>query len=230
MLILRSLMFLLSLGFVVAVQAQKLETVHGSDEARAYLQKMLDRNSEYVKKKGPAFFAKLEKGQDPVLTLVSCSDSRVQTGIIDSTPEGDAFVIRNIGNQIPSDLGSIKYGVNHLKSQMLLIMGHSNCGAIKAASGDYSNLEPEIVRELVSLHVDKNRSIIESVEDNVHYQVQLAMERFSKLVAQNNLLVVGAVYDFADDMHQGAGRLNVINIQGKKLDSSTKTGQVVTPS
>ena len=198
--------------------------MYGSAEARAYLQKMLERNSQYIDKKGADFFTNKEQGQQPILTLVSCSDSRVQSGIFDATPEGDVFTIRNIGNQVVHGLGSIKYGVNHLHSQILLIMGHSNCGAIKAAATDYSNLEPEIVQELDSLHVDKKLSNIESVENNVHYQVQIALERFSRLVAHNKLLVVGAVYDFADDMHQGPGRLNIINIQGKKLHESTKTG------
>lgn len=229
MAILRSLMFLVGLGFVFAAQSEDVKTVHGSAEARAYLQQMLERNKEYIEDKGPAFFSKLERGQEPILTLVSCSDSRVHSGIFDTTPEGDAFIIRNIGNQVTPDLGSIKYGVNHLHSQVLLIMGHSNCGAIKAAATDYSSLEPEIVKDLDLLHVDKNLSNIESVENNVHYQVQVALKRFSGLVAHNKLLVVGAVYDFADDMHQGPGRLNIINIQGKKLNDSTKSAEVVHP-
>lgn len=211
--------FILAFIFLLPVTASAASdlTVHGTPEARAYLQKIIAQNQKYIKEKGDAFFKQAAKGQEPIVTLVSCSDSRVQTDILDNTPEGDMFIIRNIGNQIPTDLGSIKYGIIHLHSQILLILGHSNCGAIKAASSDYSNLESSIVKELDALHIKKGRSNIESVQDNVNYQVELALAKFSSLANNNKLLVIGAVYDFANDMNKGPGKLNIINIQGEKL-------------
>ena len=67
--------------------------------------------------------------------------------MLDKTPEGDLFVIRDIGNQIATARGSVEY-VNHLSSSLLLIIGHPNVH-IAAASGDYSKLEPAIQKELI---------------------------------------------------------------------------------
>ena len=137
---------------------------------------------------------------------------------MDGSPAGDLFSIRNIGNQMTSALGSIEYGVNHLHSQLFIIMGHSDCGAITAARGDFTHLEPAIVKDLKSLKLRHVSSNIEGVEYNVHYQVRIAMQTFSKLIKEKKLLVIGAVYDFSNAMHQGAGKINIINVQGEKID------------
>lgn len=183
--------------------------------ATAQLQTMLKQNNSYIAQKGVDFFDTKSKGQNPLVTLVSCADSRVHTSIIDESPEGNLFIIKNIGNQISTAQGSVKYGVNHLHTPLLLILGHSQCGAITAATHDYKGLEPSIIKELDSLHLKPGESNIEGVKTNVNNQVALALKTYEKLVKRHELLVVGAVYDFANDMKQGAGKLNIINIQGK---------------
>ena len=185
--------------------------------AEKQLKKLLDENKLYIERKGSGFFQKLGKGQDPNITILSCSDSRVQTNLVGDAPEGDIFNIRNIGNQAITAAGSIKYGVLHLHTPLLLIMGHSQCGAIKAANQSHAGLEPSLIKELSTIRIKHDESNIEGVIENVNNQVKFAMSVFHKQIEANQLLVVGAVFDFTDEMHKGAGKLNVINIQGKPV-------------
>ena len=190
---------------------------HGGDVAvaQAYIKEIQAEEKAYVAAHNSAFFQELAKGQHPRATVVTCSDSRVQTNMLDKTPEGDLFMVRNIGNQLSTAKGSVQYGVNHLGSSLLLFIGHSSCGAIKAASGDYSALEPDIKRELDTININKGVANIDGVKTNVNNQVAAALKEFADKVKKGELLVVGAVYDFADDMKQGAGNLNITNMNGE---------------
>jgi carbonic anhydrase len=190
---------------------------HGGDVAvaQAYIKEIQADEKAYVAAHNSAFFQELAKGQHPRATVVTCSDSRVQTNMLDKTPEGDLFMVRNIGNQLSTAKGSVQYGVNHLGSPLLLFIGHSSCGAIKAASGGYSALESDIKRELDTININKGIANIDGVKTNVNNQVAAALQEFSGKVKKGELLVVGAVYDFADDMKQGAGNLNIINMNGE---------------
>ena len=183
--------------------------------AQAYIKEILADDAAYAGAHEAKFFQELAKGQHPRATVVACSDSRVHTNALDKTPEGDLFMVRNIGNQLSTALGSVEYGVNHLNSSLLLIIGHSKCGAIGAASGDYSSLEPAIKKELDTIKISKGIASIDGVKANVNNQVASAMAEFGDKVKEGHLLIMGAVYDFADDMKQGAGKLNVINVNGE---------------
>ena len=183
--------------------------------AQAYIKEILADDATYAGAHKATFFQELAKGQKPRATVVACSDSRVHTNALDKTPEGDLFMVRDIGNQIETARGSVEYGINHLNSSLLLIIGHSKCGAIAAASGDYSKLEPAIKKELDTIKIDKGLASIDGVKANVNNQVADAMKEYADKVKAGHLLVIGAVYDFADDMKQGAGKLNVINVNGE---------------
>jgi len=183
--------------------------------AQAFIKEIQAENTAYAGAHKAAFFQEISKGQKPRATVVTCSDSRVHTNMLDKTPEGDLFMVRDIGNQMSTALGSVQYGVNHLNSSLLLIIGHSSCGAIKAASGDYASLEPAIKKELDTITIGKGVANIDGVKTNVNNQVAAATKEFAEKVKAGHLLVIGAVYDFADDMKQGAGKLNVINVNGE---------------
>ena len=74
------------------------------------------------------------KGQSPYAIIVTCSDSRVIPESIFSAGIGELFVIRNAGNLISQfALGSAEYAVEHLGTPLVLLMGHTNCGAVSAA-------------------------------------------------------------------------------------------------
>ena len=76
---------------------------------------------------------RLSKGQNPFAVVLCCSDSRVAPEIIFDQKLGDLFVIRNAGNVIDKHvLGSIEYAVEHLGASLVVVMGHSCCGAVTA--------------------------------------------------------------------------------------------------
>ncbi len=211
----KQLAFVLAAAFLAA-PAFAAEHEHGDAAvAQAFIKEIQSENAAYIGAHKAVFFQELAKGQHPRATVVTCSDSRVHTNMLDKTPEGDLFMVRDIGNQLATAEGSVQYGVNHLASSLLLIIGHSKCGAIAAASGDYSKLETPIQKELDTIKIGKGVANIDGVKANVNNQVAKALELFGDKVKEGHLLVVGGVYDFADDMKQGAGKLNVINVNGE---------------
>ena len=75
----------------------------------------------------------LSVGQHPFAVVLCCSDSRVAPEIIFDQKLGDLFVIRNAGNIVDEEvLGSIEYAVEHLETPLVVVMGHSACGAVTA--------------------------------------------------------------------------------------------------
>lgn len=124
-------------------------------------------------------------------------------------------MIRNIGNQISTAEGSVEYGVHHLHTPLLLIVGHVACGAIKAAAGDYTKESGPIRRELETIQIPKGEDGLSSVKLNVHNQVRQAMHKFEEEVLKGSLTIVGAVYDFKNEMGQGFGKLHIIDVNGE---------------
>ena len=208
--------FVAAVAFVIPVITHAADH-HAGDAAvaQAYIKEIQDADKAYVAAHNSAFFQELAKGQTPRATVVTCSDSRVHTNALDRTPEGDLFMVRNIGNQLATAKGSVQYGVNHLGSSLLLFIGHSSCGAIKAAGGDYSTLEEPIKKELDTINITKGAPNIDGVKTNVNNQVAAALKEFEDKVKNGELLIAGAVYDFGDDMKLGAGNLNIINMNGE---------------
>jgi carbonic anhydrase len=78
----------------------------------------------------------LVAGQHPYAVILDCSDSRVSPEIIFDKGLGEIFVIRVAGNVVaPHELGSIEYAVEHLGSPLIMVLGHSKCGAVTATVG-----------------------------------------------------------------------------------------------
>jgi carbonic anhydrase len=189
------------------------------------LASFLRDNERFVAETPPERFAPILDEQHPVVTAVSCSDSRVTGRVIGhDTPAGRAFVIRNIGNQIDLAEGSVEYGIRHLHTPLLLIAGHVRCGAVKAALGDYEEESPPVRRELDGLALSLRRippgtppeaRWLEGVKANVHEQVRLALREYKDLVAKGDLVVVGVVYDFAGDMGGPRGKVWIIDVNGE---------------
>ncbi len=187
---------------------------------RGYLRDLFRDNQEYMKN-GPKFFEAFAKAQKPRATVITCSDSRVQGDAWDATPENDDFVIRNIGNQLANSKGSVEYGIEHLNTPVLLILGHTGCGAVKAAMGDTSKLPEAIRKELEPLKVTKaaggkseEAAWADAVVENIHAQVRTALGHFGKMIAEGQLTVIGAVYDFRNDLGKGPGRVMVVDVNG----------------
>src|SRR5215831_10411649 len=120
----------------------------------------------------------LAKSQHPKAIVLSCSDSRVAPELVFDQSLGDLFVVRAAGNIAdPIGLGSMEYAVEHLGSTVLVVLGHTKCGAVTAAcSGDKmptSNLqamvdkiEPAVVKVKNST---KGDALVEAaIKENVH--------------------------------------------------------------
>lgn len=187
---------------------------------------ILSGNDLFVTARDPRQFAAYEKSQHPSVTMLTCCDSRLHQLVFNFDPIDRTFVIQNIGNQLQPAAGSVEYGIQHLKTPLLLILGHTRCGAINAAMGDYSGLSWEIIRELNGLHLplrkcaavtqnaDPEQAWLRAVEHNIDYQVSLALRRYEEEVKAGRLAIAGCVYDFADLYQRGRGRILLINLNG----------------
>ena len=201
-----------------------------SEQLKGIVNNLLQDNDEFVKSHNAAYFKPLIAGQMPRATVVTCSDSRVHTRAFDKTPDGDLFMVRNIGNQLITAEGSVEYGVHHLHTPLLIFVGHSSCGAINAASGNYAKESSAIRRELKSIRIAKGVANMDGVRTNVNNQVAAALKKFDHEVNQGDLTVIGAVYDFANDLGQGFGKLNVINLNGETDSARIKASKLLAGS
>jgi carbonic anhydrase len=200
---------------VIREYAASLNDKQGNEKTKAILKNVVQDNQNFVRTHKPAHFSAFQAAQHPRATVVTCSDSRVHTHALDATPDGDLFMIRNIGNQISTAEGSVEYGVHHLHTPLLLIVGHVACGAIKAASSDYSRESGPIRSELDTIQIPKGDSSLSSIKQNVSNQVRYAMNKFENQVLSGELTIVGAVYDFNNEMSKGQGKLNIFNVNGE---------------
>ncbi|MGE3317878.1 MAG: carbonic anhydrase [Candidatus Berkiella sp.] len=214
------------LFFPHTLLAKETASTYSSD-VRTFVELMVNDNNKHVSGIAKEDFKALKEGQSPRATVVACSDSRVQTTAFNENPMNDLFFIRNIGNQIKSAEGSVEYGINHLHTPVLLIIGHSHCGAIKAALDDYSKESKAIRQELDNLHLPKSSDWNQGVVENVNQQVDFAIKKFKDKIAKKELMVIGAVYDFSDDYDQGHGRLILTNINGVSNVDKLKADPVV---
>src|SRR5712692_3996794 len=120
--------------------ASKAPAVLGADEA---WRQLLAGNERFAKgqpsspRRRPEDFRAVAEAQYPAAVIVSCSDSRVAPEILFDVGVGDVFVVRVAGNVVSgagaSVKGSIEYAVVELHVPLIVVMGHSGCGAVKAA-------------------------------------------------------------------------------------------------
>lgn len=150
------------------------------------------------------------KEQNPFAVIVSCSDSRVSPELIFDQGIGDLFVIRTAGNVIGGiELGSIEYAVEHLHVQLVVVLGHENCGAIealsrvKAESGHIKDIIDSIRQEdeikEVSIPGKNNEEAF--VKANILHgirQLQYQSDIIKQKLANNQISIVGARYDLND--------------------------------
>lgn len=112
-----------------------------------------------------------EHGQSPFAVVVSCSDSRVIPESIFSAGIGDLFVIRVAGNVIDNNqLGSIEYAVEHLGCKLVVVLGHTGCGAVCAAAeqhGGYVKFITDEIKRAVGDETDMVKASILNVKQSV---------------------------------------------------------------
>ena len=92
--------------------------------------------------------AELVDGQAPFAVILGCADSRAPAGMIFDQGLGDLFVIRVAGSvAAPSQIGSVEFAVEHFGTRLVVVLGHSGCGAVKATLADLDETDHRHVAE-----------------------------------------------------------------------------------
>ena len=135
-------------------------------------------------------------GQEPGAVVVSCSDSRVPPEILFDQGIGDLFVVRTAGHVLDAAAtGSVQYAVRHLGVPLVVVLGHTSCGAVTAAVEDAHpegdlGLAIDQIRPAVA---DARRRGGDLLAESIRAQVRITAERIRASVPGPR--VVGAVYD-----------------------------------
>ena len=158
--------------------------------------------------------ADLSNGQSPFAIVLACSDSRVPVEMVFDQGFGDLFVIRVAGNVVaPQQLGSIEYAATQFGTPLVVVLGHTNCGAVSAtldelrgkATHDSPNLraivdqiQPVAAPLLEAQDSDDGEILLRAaVRANVRASVEkltMASEILGKLVDSGKLMITGAEY------------------------------------
>lgn len=147
--------------------------------------------------------AVLAKGQQPFAVVLGCSDSRTAPEIIFDQQLGSLFVCRVAGNVTdPVVLGSIEYAVEHLHSPLIVVLGHSKCGAVTAAlagghaEGNIGSLLHE-VHPGKNLPAGKDAKLDTAIANNAAYHERMLTSKspvIRKLVNEGKVRVTSGVY------------------------------------
>jgi carbonic anhydrase len=169
--------------------------------------------------------AELVAGQQPFAIVLGCSDSRVPAELVFDQGLGDLFVIRVAGNIVASSqVGSVEFAAERFRTRLVMVLGHSQCGAVLATLEELERRDGAPSRGLKSI-VDRIRPSVESlltsgqpmdfetlVHEAVRANVRAAVaalrhgsESLERLIADDGLLVVGAEYDL------GSGRVHLFD-------------------
>jgi carbonic anhydrase len=157
--------------------------------------------------------AELVYGQEPFAVILGCSDSRVPAELVFDLGFGDLFVIRVAGNIVaPSQVGSIEFAASRFGTRLVVVMGHTQCGAVEAVLDDLQGtaaesrnlafiverMRPSVKALLASGAIDDREALLDAASRaNVRASVE-QLRRGSGILEQairtDGLLIVGAEY------------------------------------
>ncbi len=195
---------------------------------------LIEGNMSFQKKNYELYEA-LKDRQTPQVTLLTCSDSRVPEEVFGISALNKIFTVKNIGNQVKASEGSVKYGLFHLHTPLLLVLGHTGCGAIQAGLSDYTAEDEAIQENLITLQeplrmhklrmhkmdnlesnstTDNVMRLAKFAQANVDYQVACLMRQplVAEKVKSGELTIVGALFDIHDVFNDGPGHFHIINL------------------
>ena len=162
----------------------------------------------------PSDFQPLAAGQSPMAVILGCADSRVAPEILFDQGIGDLFVVRVAGNYVTGAgstvKGSIEYAVAELGSQLIVVLGHSQCGAVKAAikhihdhdalpgaiNEMVNNIKPAVLESQGKPGDPLENAIVANVRRNVA-KLNTLGPIIAPRVTKGEVKVVGATYDLA---------------------------------
>lgn len=155
----------------------------------------------------------LAAGQEPFAIVLGCSDSRVPAELVFDQGLGDLFVIRVAGNIVaPSQVGSVEFAAERFETRLVVVLGHSNCGAVLATveqlqrpSEEQSaglrsivdRIRPAVVGLLATGHGSREALVREAVRANISLaarQLRHGSEILEHFIEHDGLLVIGAEY------------------------------------
>lgn len=169
--------------------------------ANEALKKLKDGNERYLKSRNysgdisPELREKTcREGQTPYAIVITCSDSRVIPECIFDCGIGDIFVIRVAGNVVDDFvLGSVEYAAGHLGSKLVVVMGHTHCGAVGAALHDnpdgHVKAITDVIKSAVGGETDEDKACRHNVENSV---------RAITSALDNSVTVCPAIYHLED--------------------------------
>jgi carbonic anhydrase len=194
---------------VVAIYAFDLDKVfHPSMTPQEALERLIAGNNRYVEDKtlndrhSSSTRAGLVSQQMPFAVILGCSDSRVPPELLFDQGVGDIFVVRVAGNVSgDTESASIGYAVNHLKAKLILVLGHENCGAIKAVLNNQTEGIEPIAKLIKPAIEDVCQMCSDRVENAVKMNVRAVVKQlqkdphFAPLIRENKLDIVGGYYN-----------------------------------
>lgn len=199
----------------VARAAEERKPAMTPDQA---LKQLMDGHAAYLANKaGPGDYAATRaelatKGQFPIAAILSCADSRVVPELIFNRGPGGIFVLRVAGNvRYPEGIASLEYATKVLAVPLIMVMGHSACGAVAAAvaverdhaqlPGHLPGLAEQILPAVKVAQASRpNDLLAASITENVRLNVQALAGNepiIAPLVKAGTVKVVGTVYDLA---------------------------------
>ena len=185
------------------------------------LQRLLDGNARFVSGvrslDAMVSHTRLDEftaGQQPFAVILGCSDSRVPVEIVFDQGMGDLFVIRVAGNVVaPSQIGSVEFAAERFSTKLVVVLGHSRCGAVQATleqlrgpaerqspnlTSIVSRIEPSVAAVLENAGESDDSELERlAVRANVRASVEAlkhGSDILEDLVARDELLIVGAEY------------------------------------
>jgi len=210
--------FLMSSSTALAASASSqpafAANAHAPASAQAALTHLVEGNARFAAGK-PNCRPLLERvrelagGQSPFATVLGCADSRVPVETIFDREPGDIFVVRVAGNFLTdAGLGSIEYAVAVLKSPLVMVLGHSSCGAVKAAmdfveSGKTLPGHMQVLAEAIEPAAKATRhgqgdwwhnAVVENVRQTMRRLADSA-PILREAVSKGEAEIVGGVYD-----------------------------------
>ena len=170
-------------------------------------------NNLSASKDTQTFVEMTKNKQHPFAAFLSCSDSRAPVELLFDQALGDIFSVRLAGN-IASDkcIGSLEFSTKYLGSKLIVVMGHSSCGAVKAACDDFKDghigeiinmIKPAIRHEKTVLNNrnSKNEEFVQKIcELNVRYQIDQIVRTsdiIQDMLQAKQIGVIGSVYNLA---------------------------------
>jgi len=199
------------------VGTARAQPTRAAETPDAALKLLTEGNERYVSNKlnerdFSAGRAARTRGQAPFAAVLGCADARVAPELVFDRPPGDLFVVRVAGNFVTTEgLASLEYGAAVLGTKVIMVLGHSSCGAVNAtvAALQKGNDLPGHIAGLVTAMKPGIEPVLKQPGDdlaqraviaNVRYNVQRLLEAkpiLAEMVANGKLKVVGGVYELS---------------------------------